>query len=73
MKVKCRERERIQIPFLQGPDLNFVAEILREKFFQAGIIQPARVKLRGGRGRSDRLRLEMRATGNRNDAAQERP
>jgi hypothetical protein len=50
-----------------------VAEILREEFFHAGIVELARVELRGSLGRRNRLRLESSAARNRGNSAQKRP
>lgn len=50
-----------------------MAEVLREEFFQAGIIQPARVELRGGLRWGNRVRFKMSAAGDGDNAAQERP
>jgi hypothetical protein len=49
-----------------------MAELLREKFTETRVVQPARVELRGGLRRGNRLWLELRAAGNDDNAAQER-
>ena len=73
MKIKRDEREFLQIPICLRPVLQFVAEILFEEFFQAGVVEPARVQLRRRFLRRKRLRLEMRAAREQNDSQNERP
>ena len=61
MKIKCRQSERIQVPFLQRPMIRFEDGIAFNKNFQARLVQPAQVELRCRLFRRQRPRVQHAA------------
>jgi hypothetical protein len=63
VEVKGSEGQCFEIPGFRRPGFQVTAKVSFEEFFQAGVVEPARVELRRVVGGRNRLRLEPGAAG----------
>ncbi len=67
MKIERDERELLKIPVRFRPGFQFVAEILFQKFLEAGVVKSAGFQLCRRLVRCERLRRVMHTAGGGNE------